>query len=210
MTDTDQHEDNVAHTLPKLLRRLADDGGEDGLNIGEIRDRLDERAYGLLILILCIPCLVPGLYGVPQVAGLIIIVLAAQLLIGKEEPWLPGWMLRLHVKGKWLSAMAEFAEKRLDWVSRLSRPRLHALVVGPGERIAAIFTILATLTIVLPMTNTIPSLAVTLLAAGLIQRDGVFVLGGSLIATVWVSLVAAVGVGLLLGAGWATRLIPGA
>ncbi|MBB5744750.1 exopolysaccharide biosynthesis protein [Brevundimonas variabilis] len=205
----DQHSDDDRQDLARLLRRLADDGAGTGLTVAEIRDRLDERAYGLLVLILAIPCLVPGLYGVPQVVGLAILILAFQLLLGREEPWLPRWFLNLRARAAWLEGMADFTEKRLGWLERLSRPRLKAFSVGPGERFAAIFMILATVTIVLPMTNTIPSVALSLLAVGLIQRDGLFVLAGAAVATGWVGLLSAVGVGLLLGADWALRLMPG-
>jgi len=201
--------DDVSHNVTRLLRRLADDGGEDGLTLHEIRDRMDERAYGLLILLLSIPCLVPGLYGVPQAVGVIIILVAAQLLMGREEPWLPRWMLDLRARGSWLKAMADFAESRLGWIDRLSRPRLRRFADGPGEKLAAVFMILATLTIVLPMTNTIPSIALALLSVGLIQRDGLFVIGGAAAATAWLALLGAVAAGLLFGAEWATRLLPG-
>lgn len=205
----DLHRDDEGQHLAQLLRRLADDGAGDGLTVAEIRDRLDERAYGLLVLILAIPCLVPGLYGVPQVVGIAIIILAFQLFCGREEPWLPRWFLKLRAKASWLEGMADFTEKRLGWLERLSRPRLTLFSVGPGERFAAVFMILATLTIVLPMTNTIPSVALSLLAVGLIQRDGLFVLAGAAVTTAWVGLLTAVGVGLLIGADWAMRLLPG-
>jgi hypothetical protein len=204
-----RHQDDVSQDLGRLLRRLADDGGETGLTLHQIRDRLDERAYGLLVLILSIPCLVPGLYGVPQAVGVIIILIAAQLLIGREEPWLPRWMLNLRARGSWLKAMAEFAETRLGWIDRLSRPRLLMFATGVGERIAALFMILATLTIVLPMTNTIPSIALALLSVGLIQRDGLFVLGGAAVAAGWLTLLGVLGLGLLIGAEWTSRLAPG-
>ena len=145
MSAEDLHQDDVSHNVTRLLRRLADDGGDQGLTLREIRDRMDERAYGLLILLLSIPCLVPGLYGVPQVVGVIIILIAAQLLVGREEPWLPRWMLDLRAKGSWLKAMADFAESKLAWVDRLSRPRLSRFATGAGEKLAAIFMILATL-----------------------------------------------------------------
>ncbi len=209
MPSSSRHQDDVSHDLVRLLRRLADDGGDEGLTLHQIRDRLDERAYGLLILLLSIPCLVPGLYGVPQVVGLIIILIAAQLLAGREEPWLPRWVLNLRAKGAWLKAMADFAETRLGWVDRLSRPRLTAFASGAGERIAAVFMILATLTIVLPFTNTIPSIALALLSVGLIQRDGLFVIGGAVVATAWLSALGVVATGLMFGAEWAARLIPG-
>lgn len=202
-------QDDVSQNVTRLLRRLSDDGGEAGLTLDEIRDRLDERAYGLLILLLSIPCLVPGLYGVPQVVGVVILILAGQMLVGREEPWLPRWFLNLRAKGSWLKAMAEFAESKLGWIDRLSRPRLRRFADGPGEKLAAVFMILATLTIVLPMTNTIPSVALALLSVGLIQRDGLFVIAGAAVTTAWVTILAAVATGLLLGAEWATRLLPG-
>lgn len=202
-------QDDVSHNVTRLLRRLADDGGDAGLTLHEIRDRLDERAYGLLILLLSIPCLVPGLYGVPQVVGLIVILLAGQMLVGREEPWLPRWFLNLRCKGSWLKAMADFAETKLGWIDRLWRPRLRRFADGPGEKLAAVFMILATVTIVMPLTNTIPSIALALLSVGLIQRDGLFVLAGCAVTTVWLTILGALGTGLLMGAEWATRWLPG-
>ncbi|WAC59538.1 exopolysaccharide biosynthesis protein [Brevundimonas sp. SL130] len=203
-----QHDD-VSQNVTRLLRRLSDDGGDVGLTLDEIRDRLDERAYGLLILLLSIPCLVPGLYGVPQVVGVAILLLAGQMLVGREEPWLPRWLLNLRAKASWLKAMADFAESKLGWIDRLSRPRLRRFADGPGEKLAAGFMILATLTIVLPMTNTIPSIALALLSVGLIQRDGLFVIAGAAVTTGWLTLLGVVATGLLFGAEWATRLLPG-
>jgi len=202
-------QDDVSHNVTRLLRRMADDGGDAGLTLHEIRDRLDERAYGLLILLLSIPCLVPGLYGVPQVVGLIVILLAGQMLVGREEPWLPRWFLNLRCKGSWLKAMADFAETKLGWIDRLSRPRLRRFADGPGEKLAAVFMILATVTIVMPLTNTIPSIALALLSVGLIQRDGLFVLAGCAVTTVWLTILGTLGTGLLMGAEWATRWLPG-
>ena len=73
--------------------------------------------------------------------------------------------------------------------------------------LAALFMILATLTIVLPMTTTIPSVALSLLAVGLLQRDGLFVIGGAVVATAWIGLLTTLAVAFLLGADWAMRLV---
>jgi len=77
---------------------------------------------------------------------------------------------------------------------------------GAGERFAALMMILATLTIILPMTNSVPSLGLTLMAAGLIERDGLFVLAGELVALAWITALAAVALGLAFGATWAVSL----
>ncbi len=185
MTETSQHTDNPRQGFIALIADLAAVAGPDGLTLREIRDRLDERAFGLMILILAIPCLVPALYGVPQIVGVPVLLLAGQMLAGREEPWLPEAILNRRVSKAWLDRMADFATKRMGWFERLSRPRLTMFAQGWAERAAAAFMILATLTIVLPMTNTVPSVALTLLSVGLIQRDGLFVAGGAAVATGW-------------------------
>jgi len=206
MSRPDLHRDNPSHGFIDVVGRLSAEAGPEGMTIREVLDRLDERSFGLLIVILAIPCLVPGLYGVPQVVGLVILLLAVQILLGREEPWLPDAMLNRRISKGWLETMARFADKRMRWTERVSRPRLKALACGPGERLAAAFMIVATLTIVIPFTNTVPSVALTLLAVGLIQRDGLFVGAGAALTAAWAGFLLAIPIGLYLGAGWAQDL----
>ena len=201
------HVDNPKQSFTALVASLATLSGPEGLTLREIRDELDERGFGLMILILAIPCLVPALYGVPQIVGIPILLLAGQMLAGRIEPWLPEAVLKRRVSKAWLERMADFATKRMGWFERLSRPRLTLFTVGWAERIVALFMIMATVTIVLPMTNTVPSVALTLLAVGLIQRDGLFVLAGAAVATGWATALATVAIGFYVGAGWAVSLI---
>lgn len=207
MTDQSPHRDDHGQGFIALVQSLADASGPEGLTLREIRDRLDERAYGLMILILAIPCLVPALYGVPQIVGIPILLLAGQMLVGRPEPWLPEAALKRTVSKAMLDRMADFAVKRMGWFERLSRPRLRLFAEGWAERAAAAFMILATATIVLPMTNTVPSVALALMAVGLIQRDGLFVAGGAAVAVGWASALATVAIGFFVGAGWAVSLM---
>jgi len=206
-TTGNQHHDDPRQGFIALVAELAAVSGPDGLTLREIRDRLDERAFGLMILVLAIPCLVPALYGVPQIVGIPILLLAGQMLAGRVEPWLPEAVLKRRVSKAWLERMADFATRRMTWFERFSRPRLTVLAEGWAERAAAAFMILATLTIVLPLTNTVPSVALALLAVGLIQRDGLFVLAGAAVATGWATALATVAIGFYVGAGWAVSLI---
>ncbi len=206
MTQPEQYRDDPDRSFVNLVAMMSRDSGPDGLSISEILDRLDERAFGIVILILAIPCLVPALYGVPQIVGIPIVLLAGQMLLGRREPWLPASWLRRRISREWLGRMADFADKRMRWIERLSKPRLRLMTSGAGERFAALMMILATLTIILPMTNSVPSLGLTLIAAGLIERDGLFVLAGELVALAWISALAVVALGLAFGATWAVSL----
>lgn len=208
MTQTEnQHTDDPKQSFTALMGGLAAMSGPEGLTLREIRDDLDERGFGLMILILAIPCLVPALYGVPQIVSIPILLLAGQMLAGRIEPWLPEAVLKRRVSKAWLDSMADFVTKRMGWFEHLSRPRLTVFAEGWAERVAALFMILATLTIVLPMTNTVPSVALTLLAVGLIQRDGLFVLAGAAVAAGWATILALVAIGFYGGASWAMSLI---
>ena len=200
--------DDTRRGFIDLVVHLARVAGPQGLTLREVRDHLDERAYGVMILILAVPCLVPALYGVPQIVGVPIVLLAGQMLLGRDEPWLPDAILNRRIPRVWLERMARFADRRMRWSERLSRPRLQGLASGVGERFAAAFMILATATIVLPMTNTVPSVALVLLAVGIIERDGLFVALGTLVALAWAGAIVAVATGLTVGAGWAVDLLP--
>jgi hypothetical protein len=180
--------------------------GEAPQTLGHVIDALDDRAFGLLILILTIPCLVPGLPGA-QIIAIPIFLLGLQIVFGRNEPWLPGWAMRAKLKPEWLSSIAEFANKRLRWTERLSRPRWRFIAHGAGERILGLIIALAAITIMLPITNTIPSLAITVAAVGLLQRDGMFMSAGAALALAWITALGILVFGLITGAGFAATLV---
>ncbi len=206
MTNLPEPSDNLARSFIATIGAVAARTGPDGATVGDIVDQLDERAFGLLILIFALPCLVPGLPGA-QIIAIPIFLLCLQLMVGRREPWLPGWVLRLRVKKSWLDGIAGFCAKRLSWTERVARPRLTFLASGAAERLMGLILALAAVTIMLPITNTIPSVAITVATVGLIQRDGLFTLGGALIALAWVSLLAGLVAAVILGAPFAVELL---
>ena len=181
-------------------------GNQEGTTVRTIVNQLDDRAFGLLILLFAIPCLVPGLPGA-QLIAIPILLLGLQVIAGKSEVWLPKAALDSTVKRSWIEAVAGFVDKRLRWTQRLSKPRLTWLTRGISERIVGGIIALGAITIILPITNTIPSLAITLIAVGLLQRDGVFTLAGCALAVSWICVLVAMIWGLLAGAGFAVDFI---
>lgn len=192
-------------TLADMAEHAERQAVDGKVRVAALVDELDERAFGLLIFVLALPCLVPGLPGA-QLIAIAILLLAAQLVFGRVEPWLPNWFLNLRVSASWVRAMAEFAERRLRWAERVAHPRWVILASGVGERFFAVLTALAALTIMLPITNTIPSIGVALIAIGLIERDGLLIAVGGSIALAWVSLLTGLVVALATGAGFALDL----
>lgn len=178
-------------TLLQSIEAMADEAGPEGLSLRAIMDRLDERAFGAMLFVLALPCCIPFLYIVPQIVSLPMMALAFQMAIGREEPWLPGKLADRKIDKAGLASTARGGRKWFGWVEAIARPRLTFLTgKGPERVIGAVLCIFcASILVPLPMTNTVPGFAVALASFGLIQRDGLLVLGGIILGILWVGML---------------------
>src|SRR2546430_3512509 len=65
--------------------------GSQVVTVGEVADRVAQRGFGLIMIVLALPTMIPVLPpGSAALIGLLYILLAAQMLIGQQRPWLPG------------------------------------------------------------------------------------------------------------------------
>ena len=182
----------TTQTLLDTLTEMATEAPEDGLSLREIMDRLDRSAFGALLIVLAMPVSIPFLYGVPQIVSVPMIALAGQMVIGRKEPWLPAKLAQRRLSKSGLTQIATGGRKWFGWVERLARPRLQFLASKPAERIIGVLLCVfcASILLPLPLTNTVPGIAVAIVGFGLLARDGLVIIPG-----------------LLLGAGWVTGLV---
>jgi hypothetical protein len=159
--------------------------------LGQLIDALDERAFGLLLLLLAIPCCIPFLYGVPQVVALPMLALTAQLALGREAPWLPATLRRREFEIAPMRKAVDRASRYLGWAERLSARRLTALTHGrPVQVVGALMLIpTASILVPLPSTNTAPGIGVAIAAVGLLERDGLLVILGLVFGLLWVGML---------------------
>lgn len=173
----------------------ADD--EDGPHgrLGDIIDRLDERAYGFLILLLALPCCLPFVYILPQIVALPMLALAGQMAAGRPHPWLPK---ALHDRSFSIPAFEKVlarASRYVGLIERVATPRLKPVTGHFGARIVGLLLLVPTASILVPLpsTNTIPGIGVAITALGLIERDGLLVILGLFIGFLWVALLGFLG-----------------
>src|SRR5256885_12003215 len=70
---------------------IAETLGSQVVTVGEVADRVAQRGFGLIMIVLALPTMIPVLPpGSAALIGLLYILLAAQMLIGQQRPWLPG------------------------------------------------------------------------------------------------------------------------
>lgn len=170
---------------------VEDGPAEETSTLGALLDAMDERAYGLLLLILALPCCLPFLYGIPQIVALPMIAITAQLALGREAPWLPKPLRERRFEIAGMRNVVTRAAKYLGWVERLARPRLSFLTDNQGARVVGLLLLIpcASILVPLPSTNTIPGLGVAIASVGLLERDGALTLLGLLIGLGWVALL---------------------
>jgi hypothetical protein len=178
---------------------MAIEAPEEGFTLRQIFDRLHERAFGAALFVLALPCCIPFLWGVPQVVALPMMVLAAQMAAGRREPWLPEKLAQRKIERKGLNRTATGGRKWFGWLEKIARPRLTFLLAPVGERVIGLLLVVFCASILLPIpgTNTVPGIGVAIIAFGLMARDGILVILGSVIGAAWIAtLVTLVSLGV--------------
>ncbi len=194
------HDTTEKSSISDLLLDIGENTNAERMTVGDLTDALEDRAFGFLLLILALPCCIPFLYGVPQAVSVPLVFVAAQIIIGRNNLWLPDFAKKRSFETQSFRSMSARAKPYLKWFEVFSKPRLTWLTMGPAERIFGLFILVfsASIMIPLPGTNTIPGFAVALMALGFIEKDGILMILGTIIGSLWILMLATVGTGALI------------
>ena len=161
-----------------ILDALLDGDPAQSLDFDHLLDGLGRRAFGMLLFVAALPAFIPIPVG-GALSGPLIMLVAAQLLVGMGHPWLPGFIAR---RGPKRQALARFERMVDPWLARLERivrPRMTAVLDHP---LATIFTGLLLLLLGLllalpiPLTNYVFGGMILVYALALLERDGALML----------------------------------
>lgn len=171
------------------LDQLVVEAQGQSVTLAWVLSQLHERAFGLFLLFLALPCCIPFLYGIPQIVALPMMFVSVQILLGRRMPWLPANLGARLVASESLAQLAKRAGPWLRRIEAISRPRLSALTRTPADRLVGLALVVfsASILVPLPGTNTVPGFAVVIVAMGLLERDGILVLLGTILGTAWIA-----------------------
>ncbi|MDF1608029.1 exopolysaccharide biosynthesis protein [Hoeflea sp. YIM 152468] len=169
------------------------------ISLGALSDLMQERAFGLLLLVLALPCCLPFIYVLPQLVALPMVVLAAQMATGRRAPWLPETLRKRQLPVVGLLDVVARARRYGGWLERFAHPRFPGFTGDRAAQIIGALLIVPCLSILvpLPLTNTVPGIGVALAAIGLIERDALFVILGLAVALIWVAILVVGGPALI-------------
>ena len=196
----------LAAAAPDPRRRLSDElelimreFDVETVTLGEVMQVLHGRGFVLLALLLSLPFITPlSLPGLSTPLGLIIALIGFRLSLG-QKPRLPARLINRRlppatfrrvfaVTRRVVLALETLLRPRLLWVTASARrEQLHA--------ISLVFcAVLLLLPLPVPFSNVIPAWAILLLAGGLLERDGAFILAGHVATLLALAFFAAIGI----------------
>ncbi|MFA6289702.1 MAG: exopolysaccharide biosynthesis protein [Opitutaceae bacterium] len=165
----------------KLSEELELIAADREVTLREVIGVLRGRAYNLLMLLLALPFLLPiPLPGLSSALGLVIAIIAARLTLG-QKPWLPARLLDKKLPQKFFPTVIGGARRFLRFLEVMMRPRLLWLTSPRFVQLHSFIILLAALVLLLPLppgTNFPPAICIVIMAVGLLERDGFFILGG--------------------------------
>jgi hypothetical protein len=170
-----QQPEKVSDQLERFLQ------GEGEKTLGSLIELFEEKAFALIfILLMGVPALPLPTGGATHVFEIVTVLLALQLIIGRDAIWLPQRWRRIQLAGKSREKFLRGLMKMIRRLERFSKPRFRflfnhrvsntvfgLLVVGGtvGAFVAPPFTGL----------DTLPSLGVVLLSLAVLLEDFILV-----------------------------------
>tara|TARA_R110002072_G_scaffold98398_2_gene216434 strand:- start:3858 stop:4487 length:630 start_codon:yes stop_codon:yes gene_type:complete len=184
-------------TLSEVLSEL-DQSPADRISLGDMITALGERSFVPLMILFALPNVFFFVPGSSVITGLPLIVIVCQLVLGRPAVWLPKVLNERSIGHGAFTRVIIRAVPWIEWVERMARPRYWPFSRVVAERIVGLTSLLMAIFMFLPIpfANSLPAASVIILALGLGEHDGLWLLGGlatSLISTAIVFAIFAAG-----------------
>jgi hypothetical protein len=141
-------------------------------------DASGRRSFGALLLLPGLVVLSPlsGIPGLPTTFAVIVLLVATQLLGGRQRFWFPKWILRRSTSADKLCKAVRFLRPIARFADRISRPRWPGMVTGAAVYVIAASCFVIALTMppleIIPFANSVAGAALTVFGLSLIAEDG--------------------------------------
>lgn len=153
-----------------ILEALLNQRTSERVTLAWMMERLGERSFGIVLLLFAIIGLLPG---ISPLAGLLIIVIAAQMILGHHRPRLPRRIADREFDGRLLARLIRRVVPVLRWLERFIRPR-WATPFQTTKRVVGGFVLLLGLGLLtpIPFSNLPLAVMIALIAFAYLEEDG--------------------------------------
>lgn len=150
-------------------------------------DRLGDRSFGIVLLLLALLGLLPG---VSPVVGLLLLVPAVQMISGNHRPVFPRRVANRAFETQQLARLIRRVIPVLRWLERFIRPRWTTPFQATKRVVGGVVFVLGMgLLTPVPFSNVPPAVMIGLIAFAYLEEDGVLLCAA--LAVTFIMLVAA-------------------
>lgn len=168
---------NVEDLLDRLGEAAAD---RERVSVEVVVEAIGRRSFAPTLLVTGLIMLAPGpadLPGVPVILGLLVILTAGQLIVGRHHFWLPRWMLSRNIASETLQRVINWLRRPARHVDRLLRRRLVFLTHDWAVALPCIGVALLTPVLeFIPFSANVAGAALTAFGLSLLAHDGLLAL----------------------------------
>jgi hypothetical protein len=159
--------------VSEILRELSAAAPPDRFSLDWLLDRMRTRSFAVVIMMLALIAMAPG---ISIVAGLLIVILGAQMVAGRSSPAFPRRVGAHTVPTAYLSGSIARVIPILRQIEKVVRPR-WPLPHLATKRTVGFVVVLLSFTLVfspIPLTNVAPAFTIALIAMAYLEEDGLF------------------------------------
>jgi hypothetical protein len=203
----------VAKLSTELQRYFFEEERSPQVTLADILQLAGERTFGFLFVLLALPSALPlPAAGYSTPFGLVLFLLAIQLISGRKSPWLPN---KIMLRSLDLKTVQGFVKAGTPWLQKLEiicRPRLTFICTGLSGRIIiglGISLMAISMMIPIPGTNTLPAMGIFLTGFGLMDDDGAITLAGLVLCLMGLTLTTSILFALWFGGSSLLDIIKG-
>lgn len=178
----DTRKSTAPETLTAVIETLIAQADVENISVRDIMASVSRISLTPLLLLPAIALVTP-LSGIPLFStamGVIIFLVSLQMIIHRDKIWLPEKILNMQVKSTRLRAAFKRIAPFSKWLDRRAHNRLTFLTQQPIVIIPQALCVLSGLVIpfleLIPFSSSLMGLAVSLLAFGMLARDGFILL----------------------------------
>jgi len=182
----------IIRSLSELLNDLHEHLTQERVKFDQLLTAFHERGIGFFLFLFALPAAIPlPALGINTIIALPLLFLTTQLMIGRDTVWMPLSWREKSIKS---AAVKSFLDKAAPYITKIEylfRPRLGFITQKGVSTIVGICAVIMALSvsIPIPLTNTVPSMGLALIGIGLMMRDGLAIIAGVLIGVIWVTLI---------------------
>jgi hypothetical protein len=126
--------------------------------------------------------------------GLPLVIIAAQLLYGQQQVWLPRALRERTIDRRTFERIAARLSPMLQRIEMLARPRYWPMPQIVADRVVGALALVMALLLILPIPfgNWLPALSIVMSSIGMSERDGLWLGAGLLAGAASLAIVAGV------------------